>query len=47
MTLPRSYHHGREARVENKPKHAPATLSDVMRYWWLAGWNDADMEQTK
>lgn len=47
MSLPRAYHMGREALQAGKPKSAPSTLSTIMRFWWLAGWNDADMEREK
>lgn len=44
-TLPKEYHSGRAARLAGMPKIAPATIGTIeMRHWWLAGWNDADME---
>jgi hypothetical protein len=41
---PQDYQDGRNARVAGLPKIAPANITPVLRYWWLAGWNDADME---
>lgn len=43
---PMPYIHGMSARTKGLPKVAPSRLSEVMRYWWLAGWNDRDMELT-
>ena len=45
-TEPRAYHMGRERREQGGNKIPPATLSLEMRHWWLAGWNDRDMELT-
>lgn len=44
MKLPRTYHAGREARQAGQSKCAPGSLSWADRHWWLAGWNDADLE---
>lgn len=41
---PKPYVDGASARSKGMPKAAPGILSDVMRYWWLAGWNDRDIE---
>ena len=41
---PQDYQDGRNARLAGMPKIAPANITPVLRYWWLAGWNDADME---
>lgn len=41
---PRLYYVGRYARLQNKRKSPPGYLAPVDRYWWLAGWNDADIE---
>lgn len=38
------YHAGRSARAKGRKKKAPAILNDENVYWWLAGWNDRDME---
>jgi hypothetical protein len=43
---PIAYINGVSARTRGLPKVAPSRLSEVMRYWWLAGWNDRDMELT-
>ena len=42
--LPPPYYMGRKARTENKPKSYPPHYGMTMRHWWLAGWNDCDME---
>lgn len=44
---PRAYHMGRERRETQGSKVPPGTLSWVDRHWWLAGWNDRDMELTQ
>jgi len=41
---PDSYHRGRLAREEGRAKIAPATCKNTDYWWWLAGWNDRDME---
>ena len=38
------YKHGHEARTAGAPKSAPGYLTWGQRHWWLAGWNDCDME---
>lgn len=43
-TFPRAYHMGRERREQDGKKEAPAILDFEMRHWWLAGWNDRDIE---
>ena len=42
----RAYHMGRERREQGGNKIPPATLNWEMRHWWLAGWNDRDLELT-
>lgn len=44
MTIPREYYAGRNSRDNGEHKHAPAWMSIEARHWWLAGWNDRDME---
>lgn len=44
---PRSYFRGREARDEDKPKIVPPTFKGTDYWWWLAGYNDRDMELNK
>ena len=44
---PRAYYMGRERRETHGSKVPPGTLSWVDRHWWLAGWNDRDMELTQ
>lgn len=43
-TLPMAYYRGRASREAKDPKTPPATLTWGERHWWLAGWNDRDME---
>ncbi len=45
--LPKAYYDGREARSTNQQKAAPSYLSTEGKHWWLAGWNDRDMELTQ
>lgn len=42
---PRAYYRGREAREAGEPKHRTGKLNAVERSWWLAGWNDCDLEK--
>lgn len=44
IQLPHSYYHGRKARIDAQRKVAPGHYSFEQAHWWLAGWNDADME---
>ena len=46
-TYPKAYFDGRNARETDRPKHAPAWLSRQGRSWWLAGWNDRDIELSR
>ena len=46
-TLPMSYYSGRASREAKNPKTPPATLTWAERHWWLAGWNDRDMEMAR
>ena len=46
-TLPMSYYRGRASREAQDPKTPPATLTWAERHWWLAGWNDRDMEMVR
>jgi hypothetical protein len=41
---PPDYQDGRNARVAGLPKIAPANITPVLRYWWLAGYGDMDHE---
>lgn len=41
---PHHYYSGRNFRSKGYPKTPPAILSEEDRYWWLAGWNDRDVE---
>lgn len=43
-TLPLTYYRGRASREAKEPKSPPATLTWGERHWWLAGWNDKDLE---
>lgn len=43
-THPSIYYLGRAERENKKPKSAPGNLTITERHWWLAGWNDRDME---
>lgn len=45
--LPPPYYMGRAARNKDEPKSAPPNFGTTMRHWWLAGWNDRDMELTQ
>ena len=41
------YQKGHLARMDGKNKYAcPVELSTVLRGFWLAGWNDADIEMS-
>lgn len=42
--IPQAYHDGVRARLEGEEKHAPSWLSTQGRSWFLAGWNDKDLE---
>lgn len=44
--IPKAYWDGVEARNGQAAKSAPAWLSLTGRSWWLAGWNDRDIELT-
>ena len=46
-SFPRAYHIGRERRESGGGKVPPAFLTWAERHWWLAGWNDRDMELTQ
>lgn len=41
---PQEYQDGRIARIAEMPKIAPANITTVLRYWWLAGYGDMDHE---
>lgn len=41
--LPPSYYNGREARKARRPCLPPHGFC-ASRFWWVAGWNDRDME---
>lgn len=43
-TLPLPYYSGRASREAKTSKNPPAHLTWSERHWWLAGWNDKDME---
>ena len=43
-TYPSAYHLGRADRYNGKQRSAPANLTFCERHWWLAGWNDTDIE---
>ncbi len=43
-TLPMPYSAGRAHREAGGAKTPPSTLTWAERHWWLAGWNDRDME---
>lgn len=38
------YRAGMSSRSLRKPKNPPGSLTPYQRSWWLAGWNDRDME---
>lgn len=42
--LPSLYHAGRISRSNKRPKVPPSLITWADRHWWLAGWNDRDME---
>jgi len=42
-----TYSAGVTARNQGLPKIAPGSLNWGWRHWWLAGWNDRDMELTQ
>ena len=44
FSQPRSYFRGREARDEGRAKIVPINFKDTDYWWWLAGFNDRDME---
>lgn len=53
LTIPyeethKAYVNGIEARRYNKPKAVPFPISNdkafCLKHWWLAGWNDTDIE---
>jgi hypothetical protein len=44
MFVQKTYHAGREARDQGFQKSPPGYLDWELRHWWLAGWNDRDME---
>ena len=44
---PLSYFQGREARDKDMAKIVPSTYKNTDYWWWLAGWNDRDMELNK
>ena len=44
---PRSYFRGREARDNDMAKIVPPTFKGTDYWWWLAGYNDRDMELGK
>lgn len=39
-----AYASGRDARQSRRPKEPPRGLDRTLRSWWMAGWNDADIE---
>ena len=41
---PRSYFRGREARDKDMARIVPPMYKGTDYWWWLAGWNDRDME---
>lgn len=41
---PAVYYDGRIARQKGKPKVSPFSSISADHFWWLAGWNDRDME---
>lgn len=41
---PTCYYAGSAAREAGQAKCPPGLLEPVYRYWWLAGWNERDME---
>lgn len=43
-TYPAIYLTGRSVREAGGHKAPPAYLSICDRHWWMAGWNDMDME---
>ena len=43
-TYPAIYRTGRSVREAGGRKAPPAYLSICDRHWWLAGWNDMDIE---
>lgn len=45
--LPDTYYLGRRARQHNEANNPPAGLSWKHRHWFMAGWNDRDMELQK
>lgn len=46
MQLPGAYHYGHIARENGKPKTAsPYPALSKLWAWWVAGWNDADIEE--
>lgn len=47
QAYPSSYHQGRHAKSKRRDKQPPAILSEEDVWWWLAGWNDRDLEMTR
>lgn len=41
---PAAYHLGRDRREQGYARMPPAVLSWCDQHWWLAGWNDRDIE---
>lgn len=42
--IPQTYYDGVRARKDGLAKQPPSELSRVGRSWWLAGYNDKDIE---
>jgi hypothetical protein len=42
-----AYAEGKQARACNANNSPPSGLDRVLRGWWMAGWNDADIELSK
>lgn len=43
--MPAAYYNGRFERSRNKPKSPPYPALSKLWAWWVAGWNDADIEE--
>jgi ribosome modulation factor len=41
---PPEYQQGVTARDKQRNKRAPGYMNIRARHWWLAGWNDRDIE---
>jgi len=41
------YRMGWDARNTHKPKDPPGWLDMRARHWWLAGWNDLDLQTNR